>query len=187
MLRFEVKKVFSKSKNKIAVIVLFIILIVTSILTINTVEYVDKDGGHSVGISAARNLREEKNKWSGYLTEDVFRAVLEENKTINNSKEALSDDIEEQDKAYAKKQGISGIIDVINNAFSEYRDYNYFAADNVSDEEVKRIYEKRIFTLKEWLDSGEETFTEQQKDFLYRVFFRMNLGQRRIPYFSQLN
>ena len=89
MLRFEVKKVFSKSKNKIAVIVLFIILIVTSVLTINSVEYVDEDGGHSVGISAARNLKEEKNKWSGYLTEDVFRAVLEENRTINNSKEAL--------------------------------------------------------------------------------------------------
>lgn len=175
MLRFEVKKVFSKSKNKIAVIVLFIILIVTSILTINTVEYVDKDGGHSVGISAARNLREEKNRWSGYLTEDVFRAVLEENKTINNSKEALSDDIEEQDKAYAKKQGISGIIDVINNAFSEYRDYNYFAADNVSDEEVKRIYEKRIATLKEWLDSGEETFTEQQKDFLIQQYENLKI------------
>ncbi len=170
MLRFEVKKVFSKSKNKIAVIVLFVILIVTSILTLNTVEYIDKDGGHSVGISAAKNLREEKNKWAGYLTEDVFRAVLEENKTINNSKEALSDDIEEQDKAYAKKQGISGIIDVINHAFSEYRDYNYFAADNVSGEEVKNIYEKRITTLKKWLDSGEETFTEQQKDFLIRQY-----------------
>ncbi len=170
MLRFEVKKVFSKSKNKIAVTALFIILIVTSILTINTVEYVDKDGNHSVGISAARNLREEKNKWAGYLTEDVFQAVLEENKTINNSKEALSDDIEEQDKAYAKTQGISGIIDVINYAFSEYRDYNYFAADNVSSEEVKNIYEKRISTLKEWLDSGEETFTEQQKDFLIQQY-----------------
>ncbi len=170
MLRFEVKKVFSKTKNKIAVIVLFIILIATSSLTINTVEYVDKDGNHSVGFSAAKNLREEKNKWAGYLTEDVFQAVLEENNTINNSKEALSDDIKEQDKAYAKKQGISGIIDIINHAFSEYRDYNYFAADNVSSEEAKNIYEKRISTLKEWLDSGEETFTEQQKDFLIQQY-----------------
>ena len=170
MLRFEIKKVFSKSKNKIAVIVLFIILIVTSILTINAVEYVDKDGDHSVGISAARSLREEKNKWAGYLTEDVFQAVLEENKTINNSKEVLSDDIQEQNKAYSKKQGISGIIDVINSAFSEYRDYDYFAADNVSSEEVKNVYERRISTLKEWLNSGEETFTEQQKDFLIRQY-----------------
>ena len=44
MLRYEIKKVFSKSKNRIAVIVLFVILAITSILTINRVEYVDENG-----------------------------------------------------------------------------------------------------------------------------------------------
>lgn len=170
MLRFEVKKVFSKSKNKIAVIALLVILIITSILTINRVEYVDENGNKSVGILASKNLREAKNEWSGYLTEDVLKAVLEENKTINNSKEALSDDIQEQDKAYSKKQGISGIIDVINNAFSEYREYNYFAVNQVSGEEVKNIYQRRISTLQEWLDSGEETFTENQKNFMIQQY-----------------
>ena len=170
MLRFEVKKVFSKSKNRIAVIVLLVILIITGVLTINRVEYVDESGNHSVGISAAKNLREAKNEWAGYLTADTFRKVLEENRTINNSKEALSDDIEEQDKAYAKKQGISSIIDVINCAFSEYRDYNYFAADNVADDEVKTIYEKRISTLKDFLDSGEETFTEGERNYLIQQY-----------------
>ena len=56
MLRYEIKKVFSKSKNRIAVIVLFVILAITSILTINRVEYVDENGNSSVGISAARYL-----------------------------------------------------------------------------------------------------------------------------------
>ena len=78
---------------------LFVVLVVTSILTINRVEYVDENGNHSVGITASRNLREAKNKWAGYLTEDTLRKVLEENTAINNSKEALSDDIVEQDKA----------------------------------------------------------------------------------------
>ena len=170
MLHFEIKKVFSKSKNRMAVMLLLIILVITSILTINRVEYVDESGNHSVGISAAKNLRDAKNEWAGYLTEEVFQKVLEENKAINQSPEATSSDIQEQDKAYAKKQGISGIIDVINNSFSEYRDYDYSAADNVSGEEVKNIYEKRISTLKEWLDSGEETFTEKQKDFLLQQY-----------------
>lgn len=39
MLRFEIKKVFSKTKNRITIIVLLVILIATSILTINRVEY----------------------------------------------------------------------------------------------------------------------------------------------------
>ena len=133
MLRYEIKKVFSKSKNRIAVIVLFVILAITSILTINRVEYVDENGNSSVGISAARYLREAKNQWAGYLTADTLSKALEENRTINSSKEALSDDITEQNKAYAKKQGIAGIMDVIICAFSDYRDYNYYVTDQVSE------------------------------------------------------
>lgn len=170
MLRFEIKKVFSKSKNQIAVMILIVMLVVISMLTINRVEYIDENGNHSSGISAAKNLREAENEWAGYLTEDVFKKVIEENKKINHSEEALSEDIQEQDKAYAKKQGISGIIEIINCAFSEYRDYDDFAVDRVSSEEVKNIYERRISTLKEWFDSGEETFTEKQKNFMIRQY-----------------
>lgn len=170
MLKFEIKKVFSKPKNKIAVILLFVVLVVTSILTINRVEYVDENGNHSVGITASRNLREAKNEWAGYLTEDTLRKVLEENTAINNSKEALSDDIVEQDKAYAKYQGIAGIVDVINSAFSEFRDYNPYAANSVSADEVGTIYERRISTLKNWMDSGEETFTEEEQKFLIQQY-----------------
>lgn len=170
MFRFELKKVFSKPKNRVTVMVLLVILVITSILTINRVEYVDENGNHSVGILAARNLREAKNEWAGFLTEDTLRKALEENRAINNSEEALSDDITEQNKAYAKKQGISSIIDVISQAFSEYRDYNYYAADNVSNDEVGTVYERRISTLKEWLDSGKEIFTEEEKDFMIQQY-----------------
>ena len=109
MLRYEIKKVFSKSKNRIAVIVLFVILVITSILTINKVEFVDENGNSSVGISASRDLREAKNQWAGYLTTDTLSKALEENKTINSSKEALSDDITEQNKAYAKKHNCNAV------------------------------------------------------------------------------
>ena len=170
MLRYEIKKVFSKSKNRIAVIVLFVILAITSILTINRVEYVDENGNSSVGISAARDLREAKNQWAGYLTADTLSKVLEENRTINSSKEALSDDITEQNKAYAKKQGIAGIMDVIIYAFSDYRDYNYYVTDQISDDEVGTIYERRISTLKNWFESGEERFTQAEKDFMIQKY-----------------
>ena len=170
MLQFEIKKVFSKFKNKMAMILLLIILIVTSILTMNRVEYIDTDGERSSGIAAARKLRVEQNKWAGYLTEDVFAEAVKENEQINNSKEALSDDIAAQDKAYAKKQGISDICNLIICAFSEWRDYNYYAIDNVSLEEAKQVYEKRISSLKEYLDSGEETFTDEQKNFLIQRY-----------------
>ena len=62
MLLFEIKKVFSRPKSKIIIAALLIVLIATCILTINRVEYIDENGNHSVGFSAARNLREAKNE-----------------------------------------------------------------------------------------------------------------------------
>ena len=170
MLQFEIKKVFSNFKNIMAMILLFIILIVISIMTMNRVEYVDADGERISGIAAAKNLRAEQNEWAGSLTEDVFADVLEENRRIDHSQEALSDDIVERDKAYARKQGISDIKKLITLAFSEWRDYNYYAIDNISAEEAKQVYQKRISSLKEYLDSGEETFTDAQKEFLIQRY-----------------
>lgn len=160
MLQFEIKKVFSKTKNRITMAILLVILIAISILTINRVEYVDESGNHLTGMAAVKKLRQAKNEWSGYLTEDVFQSVLKKNRGINSSGGGLSDSIEEENKRYAKKQGISTIREVVNNAFSEYRDYNDFAIDNISDEEAGTIYRRRISALKEYLDSGEETFTD---------------------------
>lgn len=170
MWKFEIKKVFLKPKNKLAVLVLFAVLLITCILTINRVEYVDEKGEHFTGAAGAKSLREAQNEWAGYLTEDVFRKALEENRAVNHSEEALSDDITEQDKAYSRKQGFSGVIDVINSAFSQYRDYDYYAADKVSEDEAGTVYMRRIAVLKEWLDSGEETFTEEEKAFLIRQY-----------------
>lgn len=170
MLRFEIKKAFSKTKNRITIIVLLMILIATSILTINRVEYIDESGNQSTGISAAKSLREAKNEWSGYLTDDVFQSVFEKNRSINNSNETSKESIEEENKKFAKKQGFSTIREVINNAFSEYRDYNDYAIDNISDDETKTIYERRISALKKYLNSGEETFTQKEKSFLIEQY-----------------
>ena len=121
MLKFEWKKVFSRPKSRIAILIMIAVLIVTSVLTINRVEYVDENGNHSTGISAARELRAAKNEWAGPLTGDVLQEVIAENDKINHSEEAQSNDIEKQDKAYAEKQGISGILSVISSAFSAER------------------------------------------------------------------
>lgn len=170
MLQFEIKKVFSKFKNRMAVVLLLVILVAVSMLTMNRVEYIDSDGSHVSGMPGARSLREEKNKWRGNVTEDVLKEVAKENVSVNNSTEALADDIERQDKAYARKQGISSIVELINNAYSEWREYDYYAIDNISIEEAGSVYEKRVSNLKKYLESGEETFTELEKEFLIQRY-----------------
>lgn len=170
MLKYEWKKIFSKTKNKIAILLMMMVWIITSLLTINKVEYVNENGRQTTGITAAAKLRGEKNKWAGFLTDDVLKKVIEKNDRINHSKQAMSKEIEEQNKAYAKKQGISGICDVISSAFSPYRDYDYFAVDSVSKEEVTTIYDRRISELKQWLDSGKESYTSKEKEFMIKQY-----------------
>ncbi|MHC1723874.1 MAG: ABC transporter permease [Aminipila sp.] len=166
MIGFEIKKVFSKSINKVALLFLIVTFIIVSILTINNVRYVDENGNTTTGITAAHHLREMKNQWAGYVNNDVLSKVIEENTAINNSKEALSDNVQEKDKAYAKKQGFSDITEMISNAFVGFGEYDYFRADRVTTEEVSKVYKNRILNLEEWLDTGEEHFSDAEKDFL---------------------
>lgn len=172
MLRYEVKKVFSKTGGKIALLILAAALVLVSYLTIGSVEYVDEQGNSRSGIAAARCLREAKNQWAGEITEDVLIEVLKKNREINASKEYLSKDYRENDKAYAKKQGFSDIRDMMNHAFTDFREYDYYRVDSVTDEEAGSFYERRIASLKEWLysDEAKDHYSEEEKEFLLKQY-----------------
>lgn len=172
MLLFEVKKVLSKPLNKAALLILAAVLIIGSFLTIRDVKYIDADGNSSTGISAVRHLQEEKNQWEGYLTEDVLKSVIQENTAVSTSPEAQSDDIQENNKATAMGQGISDIREMINLAFGEIDNYDYYRINNVSEDEVGSLYEQRIAGLKNYLnrDDVTEAFSEDEKEWLIKKY-----------------
>ena len=172
MLLFEVKKVLSKPLNKAALLILASVLIIGSFLTIRDVQYIDADGNSSTGISAARHLQEEKNQWEGYLTEDVLKRVIQENTAVSTSPEAQSDDIQENNKATAMGQGISDIRELINLAFGEINNYDYYRINSVSEDEVGSLYEQRIAGLKNYLnrDNVTEAFSEDEKEWLINKY-----------------
>lgn len=166
MIWFEIKKIFSKSVNKAALLIMAAILIAVCLLTFNSVYCTSEDGSHLSGIAAARKLREMKAPWSGDLTENVFAKAIQKNIVIRNSREAMSDDITEQNQAYAKKQEFYDIWEFLNDVFSPYRDYQSFIADSLTPEDAAQVYEKRISNFKEFLNFDEEHFSENEKDFL---------------------
>lgn len=170
MLLFEIRKIFSRFKNRFAALLLLIALGITSILAVNKVEYVDENGNSTTGITAAANLRAVREPWSGYLTEEVLKKAVEENAVVNASPEVNSTDIKEQNKGYAKSQGFLEIRDMISSAFSGWKDYDYYAVDSVSPDEAGTVYERRISQLKGFLDSGEEYFSEAEKEYLISHF-----------------
>lgn len=175
MIRFELKKIFSQSFNKIVFVILAAALCTVCYFTIGYVNYVDENGNITTGVSAAHALRNEKNQWKGYVTEDVLQRVLEENARINNSDEYRSDDIREQNIAYSKKQGFSDIRDMINRAFCDFQEYNYYRADSVTNKEISSFYDRRTAELVEWLndDDQEHRYSEQEKQFLIAQYNKL--------------
>lgn len=172
MLRYEIKKCFSKIANKIGLLILTVVLIIVSYFAVTYVDYVDEDGNNRTGIIAVRSLRDMKNQWAGYITEDVLREVIVQNALVNASAEYQSNDVQENNKAYSKKQGFSDIRDMINHAFCGFREYNYYRADSVTTEEVSEFYTKRISNLEEWLysDEAKDQFTDMEKQFLIKQY-----------------
>ena len=151
MLFFEIKKVFSKPINKVALLILLAVLVVGSFLTIRDVKYVTEDGTTISGVAAAHYLKEERNKWAGDITENVLIDVIRENQAVQSSGGAQSENERMTDIAYAKTQGISDIKQMITLAFGSFDDYDYYLADRVSADEVGEFYERRVESLREYL------------------------------------
>lgn len=177
MLSYEIKKCFSKIANKIGLLILTVVLIIVSYFAVTYVDYVDEDGNNRTGIIAVRSLRDMKNQWAGYITEDVLREVIVQNALVNASAEYQSNDVQENNKAYSKKQGFSDIRDMINHAFCGFREYNYYRADSVTTEEVSEFYTKRISNLEEWLysDEAKDQFTDMEKQFLIKQYEQLEI------------
>lgn len=72
MIRYEIKKIFSKTICRISMIVLLLSLIISCYFAITNITYIDEQGVSHTGIAAARDLRTEKQKWEGTLDEEAL-------------------------------------------------------------------------------------------------------------------
>ena len=171
MVKFEIKKVFLRRGNQMAVALLALLLCVVCFFAGN-ISYVNESGETETGFQAVKKLREEQKEWAGLLDEVKIRKVIEENNKISQTPEAKSEDFQENDKAFHKKQGFQEIRNLLNYAYAEgFRDYNYFRADSLKPEDASKFYENRIVLLKEWLSGeGKELFSETEKEYLIKKY-----------------
>lgn len=121
MTYYEIKKVFSKKGSKVALIFIFIVISVVLSFIIGDNKYVNRNGDAESGISAMLKVRELKKEWSGELTEDVLRKIIEENVRISQTPEAKSNDFRQNDIAYSQRQGFMDIRDLLNCDYGEFK------------------------------------------------------------------
>lgn len=165
--RYEIKKVFAGTRGRSALALLALLMGVTLWFALG-VEYVNEDGESERGFGAVAQLRAAQKEWCGYLDEEKIRQVIAENRRINETPEGRSEKMKESNIAYGWKQGINEIRSLLNCSYSEgFRQYDYYRADSLSEEQAGSFYQNRIGLLREWL-AGEaaDQFSEAEKAYL---------------------
>ncbi|MDE5779140.1 MAG: ABC transporter permease subunit [Lachnospiraceae bacterium] len=177
MVYYEIKKVFSKTSNKIAVLILIFLLGLVSSSAVH-VEYTNEEGNHESGNSAIHKLKEMKKEWAGELTEEKLMRVIEENARIQATPEAQSKDIQQQNIAYNWMQGFEDIRTMFANSYGGFREHDYFVIDYLKPEDAAKFYSNRVESLKEYLYSPEQDIvshflSEKEKAFLIKQYEEM--------------
>lgn len=176
MVYYEMKKIFVKPSNKVAVMMLFALLGIVSYLAIHNVEYVNERGETETGITAVKKLREVQQEWAGVLDEEQIKLVIEENARICATPEAQSEDTVQNQIAYGWKQGFCDIRRLLVYSFCALGEYDYYRADRLSPEDAGYFYSNRMAHLKEWLEgTAGEQFTEEEKAFLIRKYEKLQI------------
>lgn len=167
MIRYELKKVFSRTGSRIALLVLLIVTAVTCYFAAD-ITYVDADGTSRKGPSAAAALKSEQKAWAGQLDEERIRKVIAENRRIRATPEYNSKDLTEKEIAYSQGQGIQVIRDLLNASYADgFRDYNYYRADSLTESDAPQFYKNRIRLLKEWLaEEAKDQYSDAEKEYL---------------------
>jgi len=172
-MKFEIKKVFSKTLNKVLFLIMTVLVVLMSLQCVNDARYVDESGNTIKGIVAARNLKEEKNKWKGYITEDVLSKIIATEHEIVSSADYNSDDVTKQEIAYSKMQSYDDIRHIINENYSGWDDYDYYKIDNMSSSDVSGFYNRRIELLKSYF-AEEPNMSDEEQDYYLEKYETIN-------------
>ena len=84
ILRYELKKVFSKKINRIVLIGTMLAAVAFSMFAIGGVQYTDGNGTTHAGVTASRRLADDKNRWAGELTGDRIALAVSSRKEMNS-------------------------------------------------------------------------------------------------------
>lgn len=176
MLRYEIKKVFTRAGSKIALALLAIILIAVSMLAVKAVGWVDENGEAHTGYGAVLRLKKEQSQWSGQLTEEKIADVIRENARISATPQSQSKDVQQNNMAYSWQQPIQGIRDLINRSFGGFRDYDYYRIDSLEPEDSAYFYTNRLDKMKEWLyGEAKDQYSDAQKAYFITQYEKLEV------------
>lgn len=176
MTKYELKKIFSRMSNKMALVLLVFITGIICYFATN-VSYVNKNGDTKTGRKAVLALKTEQKQWSGYLDKEKIQKVIAKNRAIAELRKALPDGGKEKEITYSKGQGIMDIRELLNCSYAdEFRSYDYYKADSLTEDDASNFYDNRILLLKNWLNSeAKSQFSKEEKTYLIKQYEKISV------------
>lgn len=160
MLKCELKKVFSKKMNWIMISVAFLLAVIFSCFAIGSMRYVDEDGMTHTGLTAARNLAADRNKWEGTLTAEKFTEIVKSRKKLA---EKYPEEI--PDSEFGKTmQSYDDIINFVVSVFAPDSDYDESILYKLTEKQLENLYTQYKHNIQKMID--EYGKTPEQKKFL---------------------
>lgn len=122
MVKYEWKKIFSRTGGKAALVLLFVFVGITCLFAAD-ISRVDENGEPQTGPAAVAALKEARKAWAGELDEERIREVIAENRRIQDTPEARSENVTENNIAYGWQQGVEEIRDLLNCSYAAGKAY----------------------------------------------------------------
>lgn len=158
MLKYELKKIFSKRINQVLFAIVFLIAIIGSFLAAGSVRYIDKEGQLHTELFSGRRLSEDKNRWSGKLTPEKIEKVVNSIKEISrNFPEEIPDS--EYGKTMQSYEDISEFVIGILTPDSEWDDNVLY---QLSEEQLANIYDIYRDNMKQMVEEYGTTPEKKQ-------------------------
>ncbi|MDO4324162.1 MAG: ABC transporter permease subunit [Lachnospiraceae bacterium] len=173
MVKYEIKKVFSRTSSKVALLFLLALLLFVSNAAVNAGIYADETGENRSGIAAARGRMEQKRQWAGTLDTERIQEVIRKNSELVAEQDAVStEDVKKNNQIFHKKIGFLDIRQMLIYSFNDFNGYDYYLPDKLSPEDAAEFYPNRVKHLEEWLElkENEEQFSENEKTFLVEKY-----------------
>ena len=163
MLKLELKRIFSKKLNVLAVGLMVILAAVFSGFAATSNRYVDAHGTVSTGMLATRKLVENKNGYAGALTEAELTKIVVQYKAV------MAQSQEEQDANYGTLyQPIDDILNFMISVLTPDAGYDETVLDSVTEDSVQDFYTWYRGNMK-WM-ADQYGKTSEQKDYLEKKY-----------------
>lgn len=170
ILKYELKKIFSKKPNQVVLAVAVLLAVVFSIFSIRSIRYVDKQGVlHEGTLTAARCLASDKNQWKGTLTGEKIASVVKSRKEMDAK---YPEDI--PDTAFGETiQSYNDISDFVINIMTPDSPWDKSVLYQLTDEQMGELY--NIYKNNMLKMSDEYGKTPEQQKFLMKQYEKIQM------------